>query len=146
MKRIYFLVLLISSCTHTKKNIVTNSNIQKLKSLAYCKCLEYSISNFVGKDTNDISGALLTESMDFYGGYFFRNFYPIIDSSAYTVYLKQKRRQFEPYPVAEGSGGKVAYKLECLDFYQSKELDNITKIIAKGINDSIYIDNFYKKK
>jgi hypothetical protein len=144
MKKILFFLVLLSSCVSIKKITETNSSIEKLKELAYCKCLEYSIDHFVAKDSIDISINILTENMDFYGGYFVRNLLPKIDSLSYSVYSKQKNNQLN-FPVAEGTSGKVAYKIQCLEYYKSKQLDSLTRKVVREIKDSIYADNFYKK-
>lgn len=114
--------------------------------MGYCNCLNYSINRFIKKDTVDISLDFIIDKMDFYGGYFIRskNMYPLLDSAAMSISLKEEKYQFTNGRV-EGAYGKVAYRLECIEFYKSKQLDSLAKTIARQINDSIYIDPFYKK-
>ena len=140
-----FLAFLFLACGSTKKAKRTEENVENLKQMAYCKCLDYAINRFVGKDTIDITSYISVENqMDFFGGYFIKNMLPLLDSAAKSHFLNELKYRFSPN-VGEGTYGKVAYRIDCLYFYKSKQLDSLARVLSKRINDSIYIDPFYNK-
>lgn len=129
---LYSLVLIsYFSCSVDKK--ATEQAVITAKEIVYCKCLEYNINNFAGRDTLDISTLLLNEQFDIYGGYLAKSFYPLLDSTAYSILKKEINQQFASSKY-ESSIGKVSYQIDCLRFYQSKQLDSLCKVIIHKIN------------
>ena len=128
--KISIICILFCSCFGPRINS-ESKNCELIKQLAYCKCLEYNIANFVGKDTLDRSIPLINQRMDIYGGYFVNHFYPIIDSISKDVYKQELNAKGDTNFTAESSCGKVDYKSACLDFYKSKKLDSLAKNIYK---------------
>jgi hypothetical protein len=132
MKEFISIILMgvvFTSCSSPQKSI-KSKNIELIKKLAFCKCLEYNITNFVGTDTLDISADLIQEEMSIYGGKFVSRLYPLIDSSAKSIFLLEKKARFDSLR-HESAFGKVGYKRSCIDFYKSNPLDSLAKEIYK---------------
>jgi hypothetical protein len=136
---------LFFGCGTTRKAKRSEENVENLKQMAYCKCLDYAINRFVGKDSIDIVSYIIVKNkMDFFGGYFINNIRPSLDSAAKSILLEELKYQFTPN-VGEGTYGKVGYRIDCLNFYKSRQLDSLARALSKRINDSIYCDPFYNK-
>jgi hypothetical protein len=133
--RINFLlvVLIAGSCNMPKYNTKTKQNIELLKNLSHCKCLEYSINKFVGKDSIDISSEILIDK--FYSIGLSRKSYYILDSMAKSVMISETNSQFASPNKYLESYGKVSYKIGCYNFYHSKSLDSLVKILLKKNKD-----------
>ncbi len=132
---LFFIIIIIGlSCNITRKSI-RSKDIELIKQLTYCKCLDYNIKNFVGVDSVDISSGLIADLISVYGGDFARKYMSALDSIAYKVYIDAKRVQFDTGK-HESSYGKVAYKLDCLELYKSKKVDSLARIIYYDLSNS----------
>ena len=126
----YLLIILVtftqSACTVQKSSKKQNENIELLKEVAYCKCLEHAMEMNKGKDTSDISLASVLERMDS-KGLSSKFVYPVLDSSAKLVVLTQYNSQFENEGKHENAWNKNNYILSCLEFYKSQRLDSLVR-------------------
>ena len=130
------MMLFVLSCT-TSKHINKSKDIELIKQLTYCKCLEYNIKMYVGEDSVDMSRGSIADMMSVYGGSFVRSWSPLLDSLAYKVYTDGEKARFDSnkYP---SSYGLVEYKLECLKLYKSKQLDSLARVIYTQIKKNSY--------
>ncbi len=128
MKYLIFLLVLCtqSACCVRKSSKKQNENIELLKELAYCKCVEHSMEMNKGKDSSDISLASVLEKMDS-KGLSSKFVYPVLDSSAKLVVLKQYNSQFENEGKHDNAWNKTNYILSCLEYYKSQRLDSLVK-------------------
>ncbi len=133
---IVIMMLFVLSCT-TSKQSNKSKDIELIKQLTYCKCLEYNIKMYVGEDSVDMSRGSIADMMSFYGGSFVRSWSPLLDSLAYKVYADGEKARFDTnkYP---SSYGLVEYKLECLKLYKSKKLDSLARVIYTQIKKNSY--------
>lgn len=126
----YLLAILViftqSACSVQKNSKKQTENIELLKELAYCKCVEHAMEMNKGKDTSDISLASVLERMDS-RGLSSKFVYPVLDSSAKLVVLTQYNSQFENEGRHENTWNKNNYILSCLEFYKSKRLDSLVR-------------------
>jgi len=124
---IFIMLLFVLSCT-TSKQINKSKNIELIKQLTYCKCLDYNIKMYVGEDSVDLSIGLITDMMSVYGGTFVRSWSPLLDSIAYKIYVDGEKARFDTNR-HESAYGMVPYKLWCLELYKSKQLDSLARVI-----------------
>lgn len=124
---VLIMMLFVLSCK-TSKQINKSKDIELIKQLTYCKCLEYNIKMYVGEDSVDMSRESIADMMSVYGGSFVRSWSPLLDSLAYKVYADGEKARFDTnrYP---SSYGLVEYKLDCLKLYKSKQLDSLARVI-----------------
>ncbi|MCJ8208946.1 type VI secretion system amidase immunity protein Tai4 [Mucilaginibacter sp. RS28] len=119
-------ILIFSSChawfakDETKKDLAPPQQREWLKQIALCDCLKHA---FPKEDCikNDVSFSILAEFTDFRQ----HNTYQLIDSLA-----KLAVKNIEPAQPADYEG-KKPYMLGCIDFYHSKSLDSLIKVIEK---------------
>ena len=145
------LIFIFASCSTSKYALKNKENIETMKQFAYCECLKFSIEKFVGKDSVDISGSRTFDYFELVGGFFIRRIFPVLDSAAKSISIEEAKHQFHtgPTQVAEGTNGKVQYKMDCLNFYKSKQLDSLVRALNGKINDTLRNDEWYhfiKKK
>lgn len=115
-----------SACSVQKSSKNQTENIELLKELAYCRCVEYAMEMNKGKDTSDISLASVLEEMDS-KGFTSKFVYPVLDSSAKQIILRQYKSQFENEGKHENAWNKNNYILSCLQFYRSQKLDSLVR-------------------
>jgi len=141
-----FLIIFFASCGTSKYALRDKENIETMKQLAYCKCLTFSIAKFVGKDSIDISDSRAFNYFDNIEWYYVRKIIPLLDSVAKSITIEEAKHQFYKGPgqIAEGTNGKVQYKLDCLNFYKSMQLDSLVRAMNRKLNDSLRNDDDYK--
>ncbi len=140
------LIIFFASCGASKYALRDKENIENMKELAYCKCLTSAIEKFVGKDSVDISDSRAVDYFDYIEWYYVKKILPVLDSAAKYISVEEAKHQFHtgPHQVAEGTNGKVQYKMDCLNFYKSKQLDSLVRVLNRKINDSLHNDDNYK--
>jgi hypothetical protein len=133
------LIIFFASCGTSKYAIRDKENIENMKELAYCKCLTFAIQKFVGKDSLDISNNNANMYFEYIEWYYVKKILPVLDSAAESISIEEAKHRFNKGPgqVAEGVNGKVEYKMDCLNFYKSKQLDSLVRAMNRKLNDSI---------
>ena len=145
--RSLLLIIVFVSCSTSKYSLRNKENMETMKQLAYCNCLTFAIDKFVGKDSVDISSSIAFNYFDNIEWYYVRKILPVLDSAAKSILIEESKHQFHTdstFQVAEGANGKVEYKIDCLNFYKSKQLDSLVRALNKKLNDSIRNDDNYK--
>ncbi|MFT4202756.1 MAG: hypothetical protein QM610_02475 [Chitinophagaceae bacterium] len=133
----FLVALILNGCKTVIHKNDNYKNIDLIKKFAYCKCMQESIQNFVGRDSIDY-GLIWTKNMllDKYGRFYAKKINPLVDSFAHKQFLKSQQSRFPSQPVAEGAYGKAAYTLDCLHFYNSEELDSLAWAFTQEYNSS----------
>ena len=127
-------IILLISCSSTRITTKQNSDLDLIKQLAYCECMEHSINQFVAKGSNDMSMQEVANMME-YNGMYTKNVAKIMDSLALEVVTQEKKNQFDTVgkhnddPV---NNGRTIYLYDCLKFYKSQKLDSIVRAIPKS--------------
>ncbi len=123
-----FLIIFFAFCGTSKYVLRNKENIENMKQLAYCNCLTFAIERFVGKDSVDISGSSSRMYFEYIEWYYVKKILPVLDSAAKSISIEEAKHQYHrgPGKVAEGTNGKVQYKMDCLNFYKSKQLDSFS--------------------
>lgn len=126
---VILIILSIISCKSIKGDKAQNlAGKELIKQLAYCKCIEYCLSDSNKKDRIDYSvNWIIGMLLDHFGRYYSYKIEPAIDSLAKMEYLQIEKSKKSDKPVAIQSYGKAAYSLDCLNFYKSYKLDSIAE-------------------
>lgn len=133
MKKITFLafIALLSSCFTEKK--IPKENIDLLKQLTYCRCIEYSMKEFDGLNSSDRSYGDIVEEMDSKGLYN-KNINHLIDSIVGAELFLQKKIRIDSAGKHNDNGRfNTTYILRCLQLYKSKTIDSFYKSLPKSL-------------
>lgn len=125
-----FSILLLCSCSINKTIQKEKSDVELLKELAFCQCLENSLQTFSAIDTLEMSRGEVLNSMDA-KGLFPNNVQPIFDSLANSIVRRQIRAKNDTLNKHESARGRTSYIIDCLDLYNSKKLDSLIKSFPK---------------
>lgn len=125
---IFIFLLIIVSCSSSRTIYKSETNIALLKRLAYCKCMDYSMSLYYKTDSSEISSSLTEELMDTKGLYI-KSIMPYIEISAKktAISLAPSNGKF----IHESAVGRNIYIGGCLSYYHSKSLDSLVKSFNK---------------
>ena len=123
--------IIIKDITEISRTIKKEkTDIELLKELAFCQCLEHSLETFSTLDTLEMGRGEVLNLMDSRG--LFPNIVqPIFDSLCFKIVAAQIKAKNDTLYTHESARGRTSYTLACLDFYNSKKLDSLVKSIPK---------------
>jgi hypothetical protein len=123
-------ILLFYSCSVNSRIKIEKTDIELLKELAFCQCLEHSLETFSTLDTLETGRGEVLNLMDSKG--LFPNIVqPIFDSLAFLIVAEQIKAKNDTLYKHESARGRTSYTLACLDFYNSKKLDSLVRSFPK---------------
>ena len=123
-------IILFYSCSVNRTSKKEKTDVELLKELAFCQCLEHSIETFSKLDTLEMGRGEVLNLMDSKG--LFPNIVqPILDSLASLIVAEQRKEKNDTLYKHESARGRTSYTLGCLDFYNSKKLDSLVKSFPK---------------
>ena len=124
-------ILLFYSCSVNKSITKEKTEVELLKELAFCQCLERSLETFSTLDTLETARGEVLNLMDSKG--LFPNIVqPVFDSLSFKIVAAQIKAKTDTLDKHESARGRTSYTLACLDFYNSKRLDSLVKSFPKG--------------
>ena len=132
IQSVLFLVsfLLLYSCSVNRTVRKEKTDVELLKELAFCQCLENSLETFSTLDTLEAGRGEVLNLMDSRG--LFPNIVqPIFDSLAFIIVAKQRKAENDTLYKHESARGRTSYTLACLDFYNSNKLDSLVRSFPK---------------
>ena len=132
IQSVLFLVsfLLLYSCSVNRTVRKEKTDVELLKELAFCQCLEHSLETFSTLDTLEAGRGEVLNLMDSRG--LFPNIVqPIFDSLAFLIVARQMKAKNDTLYKHESARGRTSYTLACLDFYNSKKLDSLVRSFQK---------------
>ena len=125
-----FSILLFYSCSVNRTVKNEKTDIELLKELAFCQCLEHSLETFSTLDNLEMGRGEVLNLMDAKG--LFPNIaQPIFDSLAFLIVAEQRKAKNDTLYKHESASGRTSYTLACLDFYNSKKLDSLVRSFPK---------------
>ena len=124
------LIFVFYSCSVNRSIKKEKTDVELLKELAFCKCLEHSLDTFSKIDTLEMGSGEVLNLMDT-KGLFSNIVQPIFDSLALSIVAEQRKAKSDTQYKHESGRERTSYILTCLDLYNSKKLDSLIKSFPK---------------